>query len=997
MRFRLTNITILLLTVLVIVLLITGGVLAQVSGAFDLSWLTIGQNGGARSSSNFTVQDSFEVFYTDSSTDTTTEVLSDSALFGSGYLSGVVLATLIVELTPTNTPTTTVTATPTPTVTMTPTVTSTPTQTLIPTQTLTPTLTLTPTQTSTPASGATATSTATPTATPTSTATSVGMSTATQTETVPSGATATSTLTPAMTSSPADTPTDTPADTPAVTDTPTLTSGATSSAPPTDTATMTAMPTRTPTLAPGETRVTEMPAGTVVATATNTLVPTATLQQPVDAPLPVSTETTPTLEPGATLALPTPVLPTPPPEADGDAYESDDVCANATEIDNEGSPQTHTFHKRNDFDWVRFNALANTTYIIEVENLGDKADAVIFLYDACEESPDASGSNAFGSSVRMEWDSLKNGRYYIQLRQFDGDFFGEETDYRITVTQDGFPPSAPRSPRCLSINDTTIGVQWEASPESDVTHYRFSFNNASGSQGGVEDIDGADTTYYELTDLTPNERYGLVVRALDYSGNESRPSGEVQCTAVNPTDPTMPVVTIEQPSATAFYTTSAKLTTFTGNVSDEGNNLSRISARNITKNTEAWDYTLSGSKAEFRIEDLSLGVGDNIVELKAYDEAGNSSKSTMTIRRLGESPGAVIIVAGHNETYGLQTNIYNAANRAYRIFESAGFTDEDIQYLAPIDQDADRDGVSDEVDGRSNPAEVEAAITQWAMDKVGEDKPLFMYFIDHGFIERYCTNGCGENGYITSAQLDGWLRILETATGVDEVNIVFEACQSGSFIDRFEGDVANSVSKVGRVVIASTGRENNAYASADGAYFSDAFFSCVVDSNSLKTCYDQGVSAVRTSGTAQTPWLDDNGDGIADSKDGSIAETRYIMRFFGGVRPEILETGVEVEGTSGQLSAMVEDGVEEVEAVWAAVYPPSFSEPNFTTLNLNVPILRLEPDPDNPEMYRSDYPNGFVEEGNYRTVFYAQDRLGIHALPRQEGDLFRIFLPVVSR
>jgi hypothetical protein len=422
--------------------------------------------------------------------------------------------------------------------------------------------------------------------------------------------------------------------------------------------------------------------------------------------------------------------------------------------------------------------------------------------------------------------------------------------------------------------------------------------------------------------------------------------------------------------------------------------------RNPTANSEGWDYSLTGGSDDFRIQDLRLAIGDNNVQITAHDAAGNTSARQVTVRRLGQVSGGVLIVAGHNETFGLQTNIHNAANRAYRIFQSAGFGDDAIYYLAPTAQDANGDGAPD-TDGVTSPTTIQNALTTWAAagGRVGPDKPLFVYLIDHGFAEKFCAAGCDAAGQVTPAQLDGWLRTLETATGLTEVTVVIEACQSGSFLDRFDGDVANSLSKPGRVIITSTGRENNAYASADGAYFSDAFFSCVADSNHLKACFDEGVAAVASTGINQTPWLDDNGDGVSNSGDGSVAQQRVVTRFFSSVRPQITATAVEQSGVNGVLSARVDDGAEEVSLVWAAVYPPSFVEPSGVTLNLNVPTVRLEPDPSQEGRYTFAYTNGFAEDGDYRIIFYAQDRLGLHATPKQPGvgGVQGIFLPALQR
>jgi hypothetical protein len=454
---------------------------------------------------------------------------------------------------------------------------------------------------------------------------------------------------------------------------------------------------------------------------------------------------------------------------------------------------------------------------------------------------------------------------------------------------------------------------------------------------------------------------------------------------------------LTQPSGSTIYTTTAYSLTFTGHANDLGNNLSRLQIKNLTRNLEGWDYSLSGSTADFRVADMGLSVGDNNIQVNVFDDAGNSGQRTVTVRRLGQVAGAVVIIAGHNETFGLQANIYNAANRAYRIFRSAGYGDESIQYLAPAPQDANSDGIPD-TDGTSSPAAIEEAITVWAESRVGPDKPLYLYMVDHGLLEKFCATGCNDAGSITPVDLDGWLRTLETASGVDQVTVVLEACQSGSFVDRAgPGGAASSLGKAGRVIISSTGRENNAYASAEGAYFSDAFFSCAADSNNLKLCFDQAVDAVAATGVNQTPWLDDNGDGVSNEGDGVVAQGRVLTRFFSSVRPQISNVTVERQGANGVLTARVIEGAEEIGLVWAVVIPPGFVEPSDVTLNLNVPTVRLEPTSDESDIYRFTYQNGFLAEGDYRIVFYAQDRLGIHALPRREGQQDLLFLPLINQ
>ena len=186
------------------------------------------------------------------------------------------------------------------------------------------------------------------------------------------------------------------------------------------------------------------------------------------------------------------------------------------------------------------------------------------------------------------------------------------------------------------------------------------------------------------------------------------------------------------------------------------------------------------------------------------------------------------------------------------------------------------------------------------------------------------------------------LTSLEAASGVSEVNVVIEACHSGSFVDYVLGPVLHdSLSKAGRVIITSTDRDHNAYASASGAYFSDAFFTCIASSKDLKTCFNQARDAVTISPNGQSPWMDDNGDHLYNNgSDGSVAQTRYVAKYFGASPPQIASAGVTVVGANGTLTAQVQEGGAKIDTVWAAVYAPSFQEPSGTTLNLGVPVVQ---------------------------------------------------------
>ncbi|MEZ4732848.1 MAG: C13 family peptidase [Caldilineaceae bacterium] len=697
----------------------------------------------------------------------------------------------------------------------------------------------------------------------------------------------------------------------------------------------------------------------------------------------------PTSTPG-----PTPTN-TPEAQAGGDGYEDNDVCTRAKPIPIDGSLQEHTFHDSGDSDWLTFTAEAGKSYRIRIENVSAQSDAVVNLFDVCNLTLLGSGSNSFGSETILEWDAVKNGAYFFQVQQFDAAQFGNDVNYRVSVTVDNVLPCRPAT-RCSSLDANTLGIQWQKNPERDIQEYRAQYQ---GDKSGIQNLFGAGATFAQIGELTTGQSYTVRVTAVDFSGNRSTPTDEFSFIIQTPVDTTQPVLSLTAPEGGTVVTTTSSSLTFVGLATDAGNNLSRVRIRNATVNLLKEDSSLTGGSDTFRIEDLSLQVGDNVIELTAFDEASNASAvRTLTVKRQGNAQGAVLIVAGRNETNSLQSNIYNAANRAYRIFKTAGFSDDAIYYIAPTQQDADKDGLTDDVDATpANPTALQNAIVTWANGKVGPGQPLFVYMIDHGFEDKFCVDGCA-TGAITPALLNEWLNTLEANTGVDQVTVVIEACLSGSFITRAGGADANSLAKPGRVIITSTSDNKNAYASAEGAYFSDAFFSCIADSQDLKTCFEEGRAAVATTGVSQFPQLDDNADAVYNSGDGAVAQTRFVTRFFGTLRPTIQDFTVNRQGTNGTLLATVKEGAEELDVVWAAIYPPGFVEPQGVTLNLNVPTVRLEPDPAAEGQYRFNYINGFTAEGDYRIVLYAQDRLGIHATPKRVGDQAGgIYLPLIHR
>ena len=373
---------------------------------------------------------------------------------------------------------------------------------------------------------------------------------------------------------------------------------------------------------------------------------------------------------------------------------------------------------------------------------------------------------------------------------------------------------------------------------------------------------------------------------------------------------------------------------------------------------------------------------------------GQSVAYHLSVREFEQeaTPGALIIVAGKLKSNDiLQPNIHSAANRVYELFQGQGYDANRVYYLAT---DLSLPGV----DALATTANLQAALTTWRRDKVGANQPLTLYLVDHGDTDKiYLDKPAGQ--WVTPTQLDSWLSQLEVAHPGLKINIIVEACQSGSFMT-----LPQTISKPGRVVIASTGSTNLAYASPQGAVFSDHFTTALGQGQSLYQSFQTARWATQVAFPYQTPWLDDNGNSIAnETNEGGEAAQRGFA-FAGTLADEVwvpyivqAEEPPEIENGQGVLRAQVRDN-ERVKRVWAVVYPPSYQSPtdNEELIHEVLPTIVLQNQ--GGEWYAATYV-GFNEVGSYRVVIYAEDDDGLEARPvviemRTGGE---VYLPLIVR
>jgi len=271
--------------------------------------------------------------------------------------------------------------------------------------------------------------------------------------------------------------------------------------------------------------------------------------------------------------------------------------------------------------------------------------------------------------------------------------------------------------------------------------------------------------------------------------------------------------------------------------------------------------------------------------------------------------------------------------------------------------------------------------------------------MDHGDKGKFFLDGVNQQE-LTPALLNDWLGQLEAAVPGIKITIIIEACYSGGFIEGAQG-----ISKAGRLIMTSTNQQNVAYASADGAYFSDQFLAALRQGYSLHNSFRAAYAVSRElTGFIQEPWLDGNGNHIPNEpEDVTLASQRaagypdkaasdtwapYVVTVQGP--PKITER-------HGVIQAEVRDD-KHVRRVWAVIYAPSYQPPasGFELVPETLPTIVLQSQGN--DKFSGEYP-GFDELGTYRVAVYAEDDDNLIAQPKvitiSNGS--RIFLPIVKR
>lgn len=118
-----------------------------------------------------------------------------------------------------------------------------------------------------------------------------------------------------------------------------------------------------------------------------------------------------------------------------DEYEPDDSSDLATLL-KPAEPQPHNLHVSGDQDWIRFEAAAGHTYVIETFGLGPKVDTVLRLFDeqGRELAWDDNGrAEEEALASRIRWRAAVDISLWVMIHDSGDDAGGPGTEYRLKL------------------------------------------------------------------------------------------------------------------------------------------------------------------------------------------------------------------------------------------------------------------------------------------------------------------------------------------------------------------------------------------------------------------------------------------------------------------------------------------------------------------------------------------------------------------------------------
>ncbi|OQW94658.1 MAG: hypothetical protein BWK79_05165 [Beggiatoa sp. IS2] len=358
------------------------------------------------------------------------------------------------------------------------------------------------------------------------------------------------------------------------------------------------------------------------------------------------------------------------------------------------------------------------------------------------------------------------------------------------------------------------------------------------------------------------------------------------------------------------------------------------------------------------------------------------SQNNATCESLRAGKRAAIIVAGGGaqRSNTLWDTTESITSYLYRVFAKRGFDNDEIYYVSPKSwADFNGDGRDDFiVDGPKPEAPLTAedirTAFNWAKQRGKLDQPLYLFFVDHGAVDKLQLSEVEKLGVV---DLKALLDDYQTMTG-NEMIVVVDACYSGVLLEQLTAPKRALISSTSNGLAYFERTEKQGFSRFlakgldKGMPFMEAFTYANREQEKLLGDMSKLLagSIDPTTSLEQVPKYDDgsNGNWLSSLYLNNITlvtgdDTLAIV----GVTPAATLTA----GESFLLQARTSGRAKQA---WVVLRPPKINlllDSSGTPI-LAYPRIDLEQTTDNPELWQITWSDA-VYNGTYQITFYAED------------------------
>jgi len=357
-------------------------------------------------------------------------------------------------------------------------------------------------------------------------------------------------------------------------------------------------------------------------------------------------------------------------------------------------------------------------------------------------------------------------------------------------------------------------------------------------------------------------------------------------------------------------------------------------------------------------------AGIYTILIYARDRQGNTSLPKLThVTVTDPLTRKALIVAGGTVGSALWPAIEQTAQVSYNALKSQGYGDDQIYYYSQT--------TTPGVDGGAVLSNIEWVITSLA---ASQTQDFTVYLVGPGSDGAFQVNATET---LTGSQLDTWLDSLQS-TLPGKVTAVYDADHAGTFLLSLTPPVSKP-----RIVVASTTASETAHFFAGGSIsFSRFFWVRVLNGATVAQAFTHAAQAMTFAGAGQAAQLDDNGDGVYNTKTDGMLARNYMIGcgiLLAGDDP-LVRSACDAQTLHGETEAPLSVNdvtttgrIDRVVAVLTSYPSGAKAGPEG-----DAPYLVLHPAGGN--RYESSADIYFVA-GEYQFAIYASDTEGNVSLP----------------